>query len=60
MAVNSKSTIAFYNLENLFNTYDDRGKKDEEFLPCFEKGWNLTRYHKNDHLPIYFSIKLKK
>lgn len=43
-------TIAFYNLENFFDTKDDKGKGDEEFLPGSEKRWNLDRYHtKVDH-----------
>ena len=36
--------IAFYNVENLFDTLDDPNKKDEEFTPSGEKQWNSERY----------------
>ncbi|GAF01502.1 endonuclease/exonuclease/phosphatase family protein [Saccharicrinis fermentans] len=36
--------IAFYNLENLFDTIDDRGIFDEEFTPGGSKAWNTQRY----------------
>jgi len=28
-----KHTIAFYNIENLFDIYNDELKRDEDFLP---------------------------
>ncbi len=37
-------TIAFYNLENLFDTQDDPNTLDEDFLPDSEKQWNRKRY----------------
>jgi endonuclease/exonuclease/phosphatase family metal-dependent hydrolase len=37
-------TIAFYNLENFFDTKDDKGKDDAEYLPNSDKNWNLERY----------------
>lgn len=44
-------TVAFYNVENLYDTLDDPLKKDDEFLPHAEKKWNTTRYYaKLDHL----------
>ncbi|MCF6333613.1 MAG: endonuclease [Draconibacterium sp.] len=39
-------TIAFYNVENLFDLEDEPGKKDEEFLPGSKKKWNEERYTK--------------
>ena len=39
-------TIAFYNVENLFDLVDEPGKKDEEFMPESEKKWNEERYSK--------------
>ena len=37
--------IAFYNLENLFDTVDDPQKDDDDFLPGSFKDWNEERYH---------------
>jgi predicted extracellular nuclease len=37
-------SIAFYNVENLFNTTHDEGKKDEEYLPTSEKQWDKEKY----------------
>ena len=43
--------IAFYNVENLFNTVDDPAPNDEEFTPGSEKEWTPDRYQtKLDHL----------
>jgi len=39
-------TIAFYNLENLFDTKDDPNTLDDDFLPDSEKKWNKKRYQK--------------
>ncbi len=36
--------IAFYNVENLFDTDDDPYRRDEEFLPTSDKQWDDTRY----------------
>jgi endonuclease/exonuclease/phosphatase family metal-dependent hydrolase len=38
--------VMFYNVENLFDTYDDSLKDDEEFLPLGLRRWNKTRYNK--------------
>lgn len=38
------ATIAFYNLENLFDTIDAPDVIDEEFLPESPKAWNTDRY----------------
>lgn len=37
-------TIAFYNLENLFDIYNDPTKYDSDFLPGSEKRWTKKRY----------------
>lgn len=38
--------LMFYNTENLFDTYDDTLKDDDEFLPEGLMRWNRTRYFK--------------
>jgi len=40
------ATIAFYNLENLFDTINDPEKNDEEFLPAGANHWTADRYQK--------------
>jgi len=43
--------IAFYNVENLFDTIDQANVEDEEFLPQSKKKWNTERYQKKlDHI----------
>lgn len=37
-------SIAFYNLENLFDTIHDYGKNDHEYLPDGPKQWNSEKY----------------
>ncbi len=37
--------IAFYNVENLFDIYDDPKTIDEEFTPQGEKHWTMARYN---------------
>ncbi len=39
-------TIAFYNLENLFDFRDDAKTYDEDFLPISRKRWTKKRYDK--------------
>jgi predicted extracellular nuclease len=39
-------TIAFYNVENLYDTEDDPRTDDREFLPGGSKQWNFKRYSK--------------
>ncbi len=39
-------TIAFYNLENLFDTFDDKFTFDDDFLPKSAKNWTEKRYRK--------------
>lgn len=36
--------VVFYNVENLFDTFDDPEKNDEEFLPDGKKHWTFDRY----------------
>lgn len=38
--------IMFYNVENLFDTYNDSSKDDDAFLPGGVMRWNLSRYNK--------------
>lgn len=39
-------TIAFYNIENLFDTVDDIHTNDDDFLPYSAKRWTEKRYNK--------------
>lgn len=39
-------TVAFYNLENLFDTIKSPGVYDEEFTPQGPKAWNSAKYLK--------------
>ena len=41
--------IGFYNLENLFDTYNDPAKNDEEFLPEGKNKWTEAKYTKKLH-----------
>ncbi len=41
--------VGFYNLENLFDTINTPGVKDEEFTPEGPKLWNGERYHHKLH-----------
>jgi predicted extracellular nuclease len=43
---NSAYTIAFYNLENLFDTKNDPNILDDDFTPKGVKHWNHRRYKK--------------
>lgn len=38
------ASVAFYNLENLFDTINDPVKNDEEFLPEGERKWTGDKY----------------
>lgn len=37
-------SVAFYNLENLFDTIHDEGKDDSEYLPDAKIKWNSEKY----------------
>lgn len=41
--------IGFYNLENLFDIYDDPVKNDQEFLPDGKNKWTQVKYEKKLH-----------
>ncbi len=43
---NNKYTIAFYNVENLFDIYDDPDTKDDDFTPEGRKKWSAERYQR--------------
>ena len=44
-----KTCIAFYNLENLFDTEDDPNTLDNDFTAKGYKNWNEKRYTKKLH-----------
>lgn len=50
--IKSKSAlIAFYNVENLYDTIDDPKTKDDEFLPNSNNHWNTEKYNlKLEHI----------
>ena len=39
-------TIAFYNLENLFDTVNDNNTLDDDFTESSDKNWNEKRFRK--------------
>lgn len=41
-----KTRIAFYNVENLFDIYDDSLKRDDEFTLDGDRNWNNKRFYK--------------
>jgi len=43
---NNYYTLAFYNLENLFDTFDDAYTHDNDFLPSSQRQWTEKRYRK--------------
>lgn len=45
--------VAFYNLENLFDTINNNGKYDLEFSPKGSKQWDGTKYWKKIHNMAY-------
>src|SRR5688572_12791026 len=46
-----KIRLAFYNVENLFDTINDPTTNDDEFTPTGTKNWNFGRYlDKLDHI----------
>lgn len=53
----TKRSIAFYNVENLFDTVDDPEKEDHEFLPEADREWNEKRYNeKLKHINEVFTL----
>ncbi len=51
-SITDQASIAFYNVENLFDTVDDPSNaSDNEFLPAASKAWTTERYeHKLDNI----------
>lgn len=48
---NNVYSIGFYNLENLYDIYNDPNTDDDEFTPESPKKWNLKRYERKiEHL----------
>lgn len=45
-AARRNMTVAFYNVENLFDLEDESGKNDDEFTPEGDKNWDRTKYRK--------------
>ena len=43
-AQKQKYVVGFYNLENLFDIYDEPGKNDDEFLPDGKNKWTEAKY----------------
>lgn len=53
----TKRSIAFYNVENLFDTQDDPNKDDQDFLPQGDNQWNDERYtEKLKHINEVFAL----
>lgn len=44
-----KYVVGFYNLENLFDTYDDPAVNDEDFLPEGRNHWTQDKYETKLH-----------
>lgn len=40
----NSATVAFYNLDNLFDIYDDPDTLDDEYTPTGEKKWTYRKY----------------
>ncbi len=45
--------VMFYNLENLFDTINNNGKRDFEFSPNGARQWNGTKYWQKQHNMAY-------
>ncbi len=58
---NNNFTVAFYNVENLFDTINSPNTWDEEFTPKSKKKWNSKKYFKkiNDIGKVISSINNK-
>mgnify|MGYP000520336849 CR=1 FL=1 len=46
---NSSIRVMFYNLENLFDIYDDTLKNDESFLPEGDHHWSSYKYYEKSN-----------
>lgn len=51
--------VAFYNLENLFDTINNNGKYDLEFSPKGSRQWNGDKYWKKIHNMAYAISQMK-
>ena len=51
----NKQTVAFYNIENLFDIYNDDFTRDDDYIPTSEKRWTVKRY-KNKLRKIGYAI----
>lgn len=51
--------VAFYNLENLFDTINNNGKYDLEYSPAGAKQWNTTKYNNKLHNLAYAISQMK-
>lgn len=51
--------VAFYNLENLFDTINNNGNYDLEFSPQGQRQWNGKKYKSKIHNMAYAISKLK-
>lgn len=40
-----RHSIAFYNIENLFDIYNDQFTRDDDMAPTSEKRWSIKRYN---------------
>lgn len=56
----SSFQVAFYNVENLFDTISDPNKLDTEFIPGTKTDWNSVRYWKKqrDLAMVFDSMEL--
>jgi endonuclease/exonuclease/phosphatase family metal-dependent hydrolase len=45
----NEARFVFYNVENLFDVFDDSLKRDEEFTPEGAKHWNNRKYYNKLH-----------
>ena len=50
--------VAFYNLENLFDTIHDEGKNDYEYLPDGGMKWTSLKYEHKIHNMAYAIAQL--
>ena len=49
--------VAFYNLENMFDTVHDEGKNDYEYLPDGRNKWDEKKYQsKLEHISTVLSL----
>ena len=51
--------VAFYNLENLFDTINNNGKYDLEFSPQGRNAWNGAKFRKKIHNMAYAISRMK-